>query len=215
MCSSRTLSSCNERAFAIYNPSDREQNISLKFSTIDLGGQVELYDCFAQSSAGTARDSFAIKVPPHGTRIYRAKAVERLERKVYEAETAWLSHYQELHRCDQTYTAFYFPKNEASCGYVAATLGYRPGNDLQWKHVFANKAGHRKMTIHYFSGENRTIRVDVNGVHAGTVDAKGKNNDWNTRRSVTIGIDLKKGDNTIRLWNDGAWLPDIDGMELE
>ena len=204
-----------ERAFAIYNPSDREQNISLKFSTIDLGGQVELYDCFAQSSAGTARDSFSIKVPPHGTRIYRAKAGERLERKVYEAETAWLSHYQELHRCDQTYTAFYFPKNEASCGYVAATLGYRPGNDLQWKHVFANKAGHRKMTIHYFSGENRTIRVDVNGVHAGTVDAKGKNNDWNTRHSVTIGIDLKKGDNTIRLWNDGAWLPDIDGMELE
>ena len=34
-------------------------------------------------------------------------------------------------------------------------------------------------------------------------------------RYITIDVDLNKGDNTIRLWNDAAWLPDIDGMELE
>ena len=32
---------------------------------------------------------------------------------------------------------------------------------------------------------------------------------------ITIDVDLNKGDNTIRLWNDATWLPDIDGMELE
>ena len=32
---------------------------------------------------------------------------------------------------------------------------------------------------------------------------------------ITIDVDLNKGGNTIRLWNDAAWLPDIDGMELE
>ena len=30
-----------------------------------------------------------------------------------------------------------------------------------------------------------------------------------------LGKTIKKGDNTIRLWNDGSWLPDIDSMELE
>ena len=34
-------------------------------------------------------------------------------------------------------------------------------------------------------------------------------------RYITIDVDLNKGDNTIRLCNDTAWLPDIDGMELE
>ena len=204
-----------ERAFAVYNPSDEEQTVSLKFSTIDLAGKVNLYDCFAQRSAGNAKDSTVINVPAHGTRIYRAKAAERLERKVYEAETAWLSFYQELHNCDQTYTACYLPKQEASCGHVAATLGYRPGNDLQWKHVYVNEAGPRRMTIYYFSGENRTINIDVNGERIGTFRAEGNNNDWNTRRSVTISVNLQQGDNVIRLWNDGAWLPDIDKMELE
>ena len=204
-----------ERAFAVYNPSDKEQNISLKFSTIDLGGKVELYECFAQCSAGSASDSVLINVPAHGTRIYRANAEKRLERKVYEAETAWLSFYQELHDYDKTYTAVYFPNEGASCGYVAGMLGYRPGNDLQWKHVNATKAGHRKMTIHYFSGDKRNINVDVNGVLVGAFEAYGDTSDWNTRRSITIDVELNKGDNTIRLWNDNGWMPDIDGMELD
>ena len=204
-----------ERAFAVYNPSDKDQTINLKFGTIDLGGEVELYECIAQCRAGTATDSVLIKIPAHGTRIYRAKAQQRLERKVYEAETAWLSHYQELHNCEHTYTACYLPKAEASGGYEVAMLGSRPGNDLQWKHVYTNKEGPRKMTIYYFSGEKREITVDVNGKTIGIFEAKGKDNDWNTRRSVTIDVNLYKGDNVIRLWNNVGWLPDIDMMKLD
>ena len=32
---------------------------------------------------------------------------------------------------------------------------------------------------------------------------------------ITIDVDLNKGDNTIRLWNNATWLPDIDGIEQE
>ena len=39
-----------ERAFAIYNPSDKEQTVKLDFKTIDLGGHVQLYDCFLQTN---------------------------------------------------------------------------------------------------------------------------------------------------------------------
>ena len=32
---------------------------------------------------------------------------------------------------------------------------------------------------------------------------------------LKAGIYSDAGDNTIRLWNDNGWMPDIDGMELD
>ncbi|MBQ6080039.1 MAG: alpha-galactosidase [Muribaculaceae bacterium] len=201
-----------ERAFAVYNPSDKEQTVILDFQTIDLGGRVEMYDCIAQSDAGRATGSVTVKVPAHGTRIYRAKGEKRLERKVYEAETAFLSQYQELHLYYDVYTGSYIPKDNASGGYVACYLGYRPGNDLQWRHVNVNQSGPRTMTIHFYAGNWREFNVEVNGKQVGTYSVNGK--DWNKPQTIKVDIDLQKGDNVIRLWNDGVWLPDIDMMEL-
>lgn len=202
-----------ERAFAVYNPSDKEQTVNLSFSTIDLGGKVELYDCIAQSSAGNAHQSLSLQVPAHGVKIFRAKAEKRLERKVYEAETAFLNHYQELHFYNDVYTGAYIPSPKASGGYITCYLGYRPGNDLQWQHVYADKAGPRTMTIHFFAGNWREIKVEVNGQQVGTYPIEGK--DWDTPMAVKVDINLNKGDNVVRLWNDGVWLPDIDWMELD
>ena len=38
--------------------------------------------------------------------------------------------------------------------------------------------------------------------------------DWNTRQTVSVDVNLKKGDNVIRLANARDWMPDIDGMEI-
>ena len=202
-----------ERAVAIYNPSDAEQTVNLKFNTIDLGGKIELYDCFAQRSAGSARDSLAITVPAHGTRIYRAKGEQRLERKIYEAETAVLGHYQEQLPPEYVITGCYYSDPKTSGGYMACYLGYRPGNDLKWQHVYAQKAGQRTMTVRCFAGDWREFRVDVNGKNMGVYPLRGK--DWTTPHYIKVVIDLNEGDNVIRLWNDGAMMPDIDMMELD
>ena len=202
-----------ERAFAVYNPSDEEQNLWLKFSTIDLGGKVELYDCFAQRGAGSARDSVRITIPAHGTRIYRAKGEQRLERKVYEAETALLGHYQERLPAEYVTTGCYYADPKTSGGYMACYLGYRAGNDLQWQHVYAQQAGLRTITIRCFAGDWREFNVEVNGKHMGTFQVNGK--DWNTPHNIKINIELKQGENVIRLWNDGVFMPDIDKMELD
>ena len=202
-----------ERAFAVYNPSDNDQTVNLDFQTIDLGGKVKLYDCFAQENAGTASESMVINVPAHGTKIYRAKAQKRLERKVYEAETAYLSQYQELQWYYDLCTAVYLPNAAASGGYTACYLGYRPGNDIQWRNVRVDKAGRRTMTLHFFAGEWREIRVEVNGKQLGAYPVNGK--DWSKPQTLKIDIDLQEGDNVIRLWNDGVWLPDMDKMELD
>ena len=96
---------------------------------------------------------------------------------------------------------------------MACYLGYRPGNDLKWQHVYAQKAGQRTMTVRCFAGDWREFRVDVNGKNMGVYPLRGK--DWTTPHYIKVVIDLNEGDNVIRLWNDGAMMPDIDMMELD
>ena len=55
--------------------------------------------------------------------------------------------------------------------------------------------------------------VEVNGKQVGAHSVKGP--DWKTPQTLKVDIDLQQGDNVIRLWNDGVWLPDIDKMDLD
>ena len=124
-----------------------------------------------------------------------------------------MSQYQELQWYYDLCTAVYLPNEAASGGYTACYVGYRPGNDIQWKNVRVDKAGRRTMTLHFFAGEWREIRVEVNGKQLGAYSVNGK--DWTKPQTLKINIDLQEGNNVIRLWNDGVWLPDMDKMELD
>ena len=130
----------------------------------------------------------------------------------YEAETAWLSKYQELRNNEQAETAIYGTHENATGGYVARFLGKSADNDLQWQHVRKKKAGRYTMTIGCFAGEDREMDVYVNGQFVKTLKVSAR--DWNTRQTVSLDVNLKKGDNVIRLANARDWMPDIDGMEI-
>ena len=69
------------------------------------------------------------------------------------------------------------------------------------------------MTLHFYAGNWREINVEVNGKQVGTYPIDGK--DWSKPLTVNVDINLNEGNNVIRLWNDGVWLPDIDKMELD
>ena len=68
------------------------------------------------------------------------------------------------------------------------------------------------MTITYFSGEERTMDLTVNGQRITTL--KVKPGDWNHPATITVDVNLKKGRNSICLSNDSAWMPDIDKMVI-
>ena len=200
-----------ERAVAIYNPSDQDQKVMLNPKTIDLGGAVQYDDCIMQAPYLYDQNVIPVYVPAHGTKIYRVKGHKRLERTRYEAETAWLSCYQELRNNQVAQTAVYEQKQDAEGGYYVRFLGNRAENDLQWKHVNALKAGQRKMTIGCFTNEEREMDVYVNDVFVKTLKVPASD----ARQTVSLNINLKKGDNTVRLTNPRGWCPDIDGMTLE
>ena len=78
------------RVFCIYNPSDTQQRATVTLDDLDLGGEVTLRDLFQHRDLGAKTESYSVNVPAHGMRIYRAAAEKRLERRRYEAETAYI-----------------------------------------------------------------------------------------------------------------------------
>ena len=210
-----------ERAIAVYNPSDEEQTVTLNPATVELGGAVQYYDCFLQAPYVYDQNPITLKVPAHGTKIFRAKGKKRLERTTYEAETAFLPMYQEI-RNNQAAdlkqllgveaTAVYSQSPTASGGYITRFLGKSEQNDLQWQHVYSKTQGKRRMTIAFFTGEEREMDVFVNGQKVKTLKVSGS--DWGRRQTITVDVNLKKGNNVIRLANPRGWMPDIDAMSL-
>ena len=202
----------NRRAFAVYNPNDTQKKVSVNFSKLDLGGSVQLRDIFNKNDIGAYEGTFEVNVPAHGTRIYVAEAETRLERTRYEAETAYISDYQELLNNQTEKTGIYEAANFCSCGFKAGWLGYSEQNDLQWRDVYSEEGGEYQLDIAYISGESRNITVSVNGETVQTISAN--SGGWQTVGKKRLTIQLQKGNNTIRLSNPKTWMPDIDYIEI-
>lgn len=202
-----------KRAFALYNPNDNARAATIKFSLIDLAGTVQLRDVFQKKDLGDFENQYEVTIPAHGTRIYVAEGETRLERTRYEAETAYISDYQEIKNNQAEKTGIYEAADYCSAGYKAGWLGQSEQNDLQWRNVYSDNGGKYRLTIAYISGENRNITISVNGKKVQTVNVN--SGGWSTVGRRNIDINLEKGYNIIRLSNATGWMPDIDYMELK
>ena len=86
-------------------------------------------------------------------------------------------------------------------------------NDLVFRDVYSQNGGDYDLTIGFISGDNRLICVGVNGRTVETVEAMGSG--WSQISEKSLKIRLNKGNNTIRLSNATAWLPDIDYIDIK
>ncbi|MBR7027771.1 MAG: glycoside hydrolase family 27 protein, partial [Bacteroidales bacterium] len=111
------------RAVAFYNPADEPCHMGIDLKDLDLAGGAAVRDLFERKDIGSITDRLEADVPAHGTRIYRIAAKQRLERVRYEAETAWLSDYQELYNNQAFKTATYTPVEDCSGGVAVTQLG--------------------------------------------------------------------------------------------
>ena len=200
------------RAVAFYNPTDAALSMSIDFSQLDLAGEVAVRDLFAKKDMGVYEGSYSVTVPAHGTRIYRLEAQERLERKVYEAETAWLTDYQEIKNNEVYGTAIYSEKGGCSGGVAVGWLGNRDSNDLQWRNVYSAEGGEYTLRVYFVTGDNRTMKLSVNGSEPLTFT--GNSGGWGTVGVAEFDVVLEKGENVVRLFNENGYMGDIDKMEL-
>ena len=201
-----------KRAVAFYNPTNASVDMSIAFSQLDLAGNVKVRDLFEKKDKGVYEGSYSVTVPAHGTRIYRLEAEERLERTLYEAETAWLTDYQEIKNHEVYGTAVYSEKNGCSGGVAVGWLGNRESNDLQWRNVYSKDGGEYTLRVYFVTGEDRTMKLSVNGGEA--IVYTGNSGGWGTVGSAEFDVVLEKGENVVRLFNENGYMGDIDKMVL-
>lgn len=202
-----------KRAFAVYNPTDEKQTVNVDFADLCLAGNVKLRDVFQKKDVGDFTNQYEVTLPAHGTRIYVATADSRLERTRYEAETAYISDYQEIKNNQAEKTGIYEANAKLSGGYKAGWLGFSEKNDLQWRDVYSMEGGDYLLTIAFISGESRNITVSVNGKKATTLSCNSGSFEKVGKKSITI--QLQKGQNAIRLSNASNWMPDIDYIDVQ
>jgi hypothetical protein len=128
----------------------------------------------------------------------------------YEAETAYLSCYQELYNPQAIGSAYYERDSLCSGGMKAVNLGIRAENDLQWRDVFVGEAGRYRLTVKCGQfPEKVSFIVAANG-GPGQLFTPSDAADG----AVSLELDLQKGQNTIRLYNDRGRMPEIDYMDI-
>jgi len=201
-----------KRAVAIYNSSDKEQTFRFAMSEVDLEGRVTARDLFTHTDAEVEDGEMTLTVSPHDTKIYRLEAERRLERSIYEGETAWLQRFQNLGLNRNLGYADYGESADCSGGAKAQWLGHHPDNWLEWRDVYSLEGGDYEMTLAYVTAEQRTIDVAVNGRSVQQLAVGGTS--WSVPATVKLNVHLEPGCNTIRLSNPTAWMPDIDCMTL-
>ena len=199
------------RAVAFFNPSEEPVQVGIDLADLELAGSVTVRDLFAKAEVGSLTGRLEAEVPPHGTRIYKLTAGRRLERRRYEAETAWLSDYQELYNNVAFRTATYTPVETCSGRMAVTQLGYKPTNDLQWRDVRSLEGGAYRLTLRCLAPEKRTIYLSVGAEPACVVEVPAAP-DW---QDVTVDVRLERGTNVVRLANDRGPMPDIDYMDIQ
>ena len=101
--------------------------------------------------------------------------------------------------------------NDAFVGYI----GGNSENTLTFDNINVDKAGKYTLRIYYLAGESRDLMVGVNGEYVTTLTGLYANKgDWKGIRAVNVDVELKKGDNTVKLYNDKAYGPNVDRIAL-
>lgn len=208
----------NVRAVALYNPSDSLCRFNVPFPMLELDGKVKVRDLVKQQSEGTITGGLSYELPAHSVKILRLEAEQRLEPVRYEAEWAYLPQYNDLGK--RSRGAAYVSHKDASGKMIVSNLGGEAENYAEWNEVYSVKGGKYKMHIAYLPTQkrgreilDRKLEVEVNGRK--TVLENLETDASKGMAVITLPIELRPGNNVIRMCSPYTWTPDIDCFTLE
>ena len=84
---------------------------------------------------------------------------------------------------------------------------------MLWRDVFV--AEEADYTVHFCgsSAEARSLNVVLNGEEKGEINMNTSN--WSTFKEYNMTLHLNAGSNSIELYNEKGWMPNMDYMSLE
>jgi hypothetical protein len=119
---------------------------------------------------------------------------------IFEAEAAKLGGTARAARC-------------AACsgGWMVGYIGHHPKSDVIFD-VAVDRAGLYDLTIYYLLSGSRTFEISVNGGPGAALELSA--NSWQQVHWTSLAVALKAGRNTLRLYNDTEYTPDLDRITL-
>ena len=208
------------RYVALYNAGEAEHAFTVAARSLDLGGRIAAFDLVERADVGEFEGDVTVKVRPHAAKFYLFDAERRLDREVYEAETAYLTDYSELdgtsygstESCRKQGRAYYDAVDGASGGMAVVNLGGRETNDLIWRDVNVSSSGQRCLVFRCASQGERTFFVQVDGGEKMPLTIPATAGGF---AEASLSVKLEAGNHSIRLSNDAAPMPDIDFMRIQ
>ena len=198
------------RYVALYNSGEAEREVTVRAEALDLGGEIAAFDLVERADVGTFTKEVTVKVAPHATRFYRLDAEERLERRSYEAESAYLTAYHELTGDRKGKGLVSIDQIAgASLGAAVINLGGNEQNDLVWKNVNVLKDGVRTLEIFLSSARDGSFFLEVDGGDRRELTFRAAGGFAPVRTEVR----LARGVHSVRLFSK-AWMPTVDRMAL-
>ena len=208
------------RYVALYNAGEAEHAFTVTARSLDLGGRIAAFDLVERADVGEFEGEVTVKVRPHAAKFYLFDAERRLDREVYEAETAYLTDYSELdgtsygstESCRKQGRAYYDAVDGASGGMAVVNLGGRETNDLIWRDVNVSSSGERCLVFRCASQGERTFFVQIDGGEKMPLTIPATAGGF---AEASLSVKLDAGCHSIRLSNDAAPMPDIDFMRIQ
>ncbi len=198
------------RAVALLNLGDDPITIDVPLEIIDMSGKAVTRDLIHHTAGPVLNGKITETIPARSVKMWTVTG-KRIERTVYNAGTAYMPNFNDLGGDKQTIR--YSDDENASCGVKVMFLGGTPQNVMKWTNVYSEKGGTYDITVRYACGENRYLKIVVNGGQP--VIYKDLNTGSFTKYgTLTVRATLKKGNNTVTLGCDNGYAPDIDGITL-
>ncbi len=208
------------RYVALYNAKDSRHDFRVCAANFDLAGEIAVFDLVRRADVGVFSGETTVSVPPHAARFYLFDAERRVDRSIYEAETAYLTDYSEIdessygstNSCNVQCRAYYAPAAGASGGIAVLNLGGRATNDLIWKNVHFSKPGKRRVEFRYAACGPMTMYLSIDCGEPIKIEVEDTGGSFSTK---VCEFEFSSGAHEVRLFNPWAKMPDIDKMTIK
>ena len=202
----------NSRYVVFYNPGDEIREMTVSAEELCLAGKIEAFVLGDMSDPGPFTGTVSVPVEPHSAKFYKFEAERRVPRTAYEAETAYLSAYQEIRTGDDVWTARPAAVQAASGGHAVRRLGGGAENDLVWSKVEMPAEGEYEFLFVCGAVDDRVLDVEIDGEHAARLRVASTGE--GAFRGVSLRRKMAKGIHRVRLFRADGPAPDVDVMKV-
>jgi hypothetical protein len=204
----------NEWAVVLFNRSASAASMSVKWKSLNLIGAASVRDLWSHTDLGVMDSMYTTTVPSHGAVMLKVVGIKSRLQEIFEGEYSWINTFNLTQNGVTVANQGRAESNSICSGRgKAGWIGNSAENYIEFRDVYANVAGKYTLSVTYITGENRNATIRINGID--TLLSNLNSGGWSTLKTISFPVNLKKGDNIIRISNATGWLPDIDKIHLD